>query len=114
MMDDPTAIRQLPWVIEWMKSDPIPVIKKVRQPILILQGALDQQVSADQSRLVEQAARAAGNKDVTAHVFEGLNHLFLPAGTGAISEYSSLRTVNIPDEVLTVLSEWLHKQLHAK
>jgi hypothetical protein len=108
------AEARLPWVIEWMKSDPIPVIKKVRQPILILQGALDQQVSADQARLLEQAARAAGNEDVTTHVFEGLNHLFLKARTGAVGEYSSLQTTKIPDEVPMTISEWLQSRLHVR
>jgi pimeloyl-ACP methyl ester carboxylesterase len=108
------AEAQLPWVIEWMKSDPIPTIRKVRQPILILQGALDQQVSADQSGLLEQAARAAGNKDVTVHVFEGLNHLFLRARTGAVGEYTSLQTPNIPGEVLLTISEWLQSRLHVR
>jgi pimeloyl-ACP methyl ester carboxylesterase len=108
------AEARLPWVIEWMKSDPVPTIKKVRQPILILQGALDQQVSADQAGLLERAARAAGNKDVTAHVFEGLNHLFLPARTGAVGEYTSLQTTNIPGEVLLTISEWLQSRLHAR
>jgi pimeloyl-ACP methyl ester carboxylesterase len=108
------AEARLPWVIEWMKSDPIPTIRKVRQPILILQGALDQQVSADQARLLEQAARAAGNKDVTAHIFQGLNHLFLQAHTGAVGEYSSLRATAIPGEVLLTLSEWLQSRLYAR
>jgi pimeloyl-ACP methyl ester carboxylesterase len=108
------AEARLPWVIEWMKSDPIPIIKKVRQPILILQGALDQQVSADQARLLEQAARVAGNKDVTLHIFEGLNHLFLPSHTGAVSEYSSLRTTNVPDEVLMTISGWLQSKLYVR
>jgi pimeloyl-ACP methyl ester carboxylesterase len=108
------AEARLPWMIEWMKSDPIPVIKKVRQPILILQGALDQQVSADQARLLEQAAHAAGNKDVSIHIFEGLNHLFLPARTGAVGEYTSLQTINIPGEVLLTISGWLQSRLHAR
>jgi pimeloyl-ACP methyl ester carboxylesterase len=108
------AEARLPWVIEWMKSDPIPVIKKVRQPILILQGALDQQVSADQARLLEQAAHTAGNRDVSIHIFENLNHLFLQAHTGAVSEYSSLQTTRIPDEVLMTISEWLQSRLHVK
>jgi uncharacterized protein len=108
------AEARLPWVMEWMKFDPIPVIKKVRQPILILQGALDQQISADQAGLLEQAARAAGHKDVTVHIFENLNHLFLQARTGAVSEYSSLQAAKIPDEVLMTISGWLQSRLHVR
>lgn len=103
-----------PWVKEYFTYDPIPTIRRVRQPILILQGALDRQITADQAGLLEQAARAAGNRDVTLRVFPGLNHLFLPAKTGASSEYSSLETTSIPEEVLTVLSDWLQGKLHAR
>ena len=105
---------RLPWVKEYFTYDPIPTIRRVRQPILILQGALDRQITADQAGLLEQAARAAGNRDVTVRVFPGLNHLFLPAKTGAFSEYSSLQTTSIPEEVLTVLSDWLHDRLQAR
>jgi fermentation-respiration switch protein FrsA (DUF1100 family) len=108
------AEARLPWVIEWMKYDPIPTIRKVRQPLLILQGTLDQQVSADQAQLLEEAARASGNKDVTIHLFQGLNHLFLQAQTGAVSEYSSLQTTSISGEVLLTISEWLQSRLHAR
>ena len=99
------------WMKEFMAHDPLPMIRKVRQPILILQGALDRQVTADQAAMLEQAAREAGNKDVTARVFPNLNHLFLPAKTGAVSEYSSLATNTISDEVINLLADWLQQKL---
>jgi fermentation-respiration switch protein FrsA (DUF1100 family) len=99
---------------EFLKYDPATTIGKVRQPILILQGALDRQVTADQAAMLEQAARKAGNNDVTTRVYPTLNHLFLPATTGAFSEYSALSTYNIPDEVLKELGGWLEQKLKVK
>ena len=40
---------KVPWVVAFLKYDPLPTIQKVHQPILILQGALDQQVTPEQA-----------------------------------------------------------------
>ncbi|MEK6286857.1 MAG: alpha/beta fold hydrolase [Acidobacteriota bacterium] len=109
----PEAMRAT-WMRYFLAYDPLPAIRKVRQPILILQGELDRQVTADQAEMLEKAAREAGNRDVTARVFVGLNHLFLPAKTGAPSEYSSLSTNAIPDDVMKLLSDWLAQKLKVK
>jgi dienelactone hydrolase len=103
-----------PWIKEFLSYDPTPTIRKVRQPILILQGALDRQVTAEQAGMLEQAARAAGNKDVTVRLWPNLNHLFLPARTGTFSEYSQLETQIIGDDVLKTLSDWLATKLRVK
>lgn len=111
----PAALQSLnaDWTRAFLAYDPLPTIRKVRQPILILHGALDRQVTAEQAATLERAARAAGNKDVTVRVFPNLNHLFLPAKTGVESEYSTLSTHLIPEEVLGVLSNWLQLKLKA-
>jgi dipeptidyl aminopeptidase/acylaminoacyl peptidase len=101
----------MPWIKEFWTHDPLTAIRKVRQPVLILQGALDRQITAEQATMLEKAARGAGNKDVTTHVFPNLNHLFLPAKTGAFSEYSTLETNIIGDDVLKTLGDWLEVKL---
>lgn len=103
-----------PWMRYFLAYDPLPAIRKVHQPILILQGALDQQVTADQAEMLTKAAREAGNRDVTSRVFPGLNHLFLPAKTGAPIEYSSLSTNTIPDDVIKQITDWLAEKLKVK
>ncbi|HKF55999.1 MAG TPA: alpha/beta fold hydrolase [Blastocatellia bacterium] len=105
------AQARLPWVKEFWSYDPLPTIRKVHQPILILQGELDQQVTADQAPMLEKAAREAGNKDVTMRVFPGLNHLFLPSKTGALSEYASLSVTNLGDDFLKALTDWMGAHL---
>ena len=109
----PEALRSA-WVRYFLSYDPLPAIRKVRQPILILQGELDRQVTTDQAGMLARAAKEAGNRGVTARVFPGLNHLFLPAKTGAFSEYSSLSTNTIPDDVMKQLGEWLEQKLRVK
>lgn len=109
----PAPLRGLssPWGRAFLTYDPLTTIRKIRRPILILQGALDQQVTAEQASMLEEAARKSGNKDVTVRVFPNLNHLFLPAKAGAESEYQSLETYSLSEEVLRAIADWLHVKL---
>ena len=109
----PAQVR-LPWVKEFWTYDPLATIRKVKQPILIMQGGIDRQISAVQADLIEKAAREGGNQNVTKQVFPNLNHLFLPAKTGAIEEYAKLETSSVGDDVLKTLGDWLVKELHVK
>ncbi|MGH9900088.1 MAG: alpha/beta hydrolase family protein, partial [Pyrinomonadaceae bacterium] len=106
----PTEMRS-PWIKEFVNYDPLPTIRQVKQPILILQGSLDHQVTPDQAPMLAEAARAAGNKDIELHLFPDLNHLFLKAKTGTFSEYQHLETSVIGDDVLNLILEWLKKRL---
>ena len=109
----PPIIRKLnaPWTRWFLQYDPLTSIRKVSQPILILQGGLDQQVTAEQATMLLEAAKAAGNNDVTMKVFPSLNHLFLPARTGAETEYASLTTSKLGDDVLTIIADWVKLKL---
>jgi uncharacterized protein len=112
----PPALRGLnsAWGRAFLTYDPLTTIATVRQPVLILQGALDQQVTAEQARLLGEAARKGGNKDVTVRVFPDLNHLFLTAKTGAPSEYAALETYALGDELLKALGDWLEQKLKVR
>lgn len=103
----------LPWFKEFLSFDPLPLMRRMRPPVLILQGELDRQVTVEQAGLLEQAAREGGNKHVTAHVFPRLNHLFLTATTGSVSEYSKLPSTAIGPDVLDTLGSWLTAGLRA-
>ena len=105
---------KLPWIKEFWTYDPIPTMRRARQPALILQGELDQQITADQAALLEKAARAGGNKDVTTRIFPKLNHLFLPCETGGFDEYTKLTAQKLPADVLQTLGAWLQKRLRVR
>jgi dienelactone hydrolase len=105
------ALFHYPWTRAFLTYDPLSTIRKVRQPIFIVQGALDQQVTADQADMLAKAAREAGNQDVMVRVFPTLNHLFLPAITGDESEYNTLETSRIGDDVIKAIGDWLQFKL---
>ena len=101
-----------PWMRFFRAYEPLPTARRVRQPVLILQGAVDRQVSAGQADTLGAAIRAGGNRDVTVRVFPHLNHLFLVSPTdGSPSEYASLADPNVGADVLDTLATWLKARL---
>jgi hypothetical protein len=104
-----------PWLRWFLHYDPIRAARLVRQPTLILQGALDRQVSWGQADSLAAAVRQSGNRDVTVRVFPSLNHLFLVSETdGSPSEYASLRDVVVPAVVIDGIVDWLRAHLGPK
>ena len=83
----------------------------MRAPVLILQGATDLQVTADQARELESAFREGGNTDVTTHVFPNTNHLFLEDPRGVYAGYASLASRTVKPEILGTLADWLVDKL---
>ena len=83
-------------------------MKDVKQPILILQGALDAQVPPHHAeRLAELGASAQEAPPVEVKTLPALNHLFVPAKTGDVAEYASLEARAISPEVARSVDEWL-------
>ena len=102
----------VPWMRWFRAYDPLPTARRVRQPVLILQGALDRQVTAGQADSLGAAIRAGGNRDVTVRVFPRLNHLFVPSPTdGSASEYATLTDAAVNAEVLDTMAAWLAQRL---
>ena len=101
------------WYRSSMDVDPVVDIKRVKSPILILQGGSDVQVlAADLPRLT--AAAKSANRDVTWHVFPGDNHLFMSVTPGEplnpISALHQYLTVPawIDQNVLQTMIAWLN------
>jgi dipeptidyl aminopeptidase/acylaminoacyl peptidase len=102
-----------PWYGHYMGYDPLPTARRVRAPVLVLQGATDRQVSADQAPELAAAIRAGGNRDVSLRVLPEVNHLFLrdPDGTANVQRYAGLPSKDVPPEVLGALADWLAAKL---
>jgi alpha-beta hydrolase superfamily lysophospholipase len=100
------------WTRWFADYDPLPTARRVRVPVLILQGALDRQVSAGQADTLGAAFRAGGNRDVTVKVYSGLNHLFLRTdGDGSPTEYPSLKDPVLPLALQNDIATWLKARL---
>jgi uncharacterized protein len=99
------------WLRYIYDYDPLATARRVRTPVLILHGATDLQVTADQAPELAAAFREGGNRDVTVRVFPNTNHLFLDDPSGVYSGYATLPSKTVRAEVLGVLADWLVPRL---
>lgn len=103
-----------PWFMELLSYDASQELRHIRTPVLALFGSKDMQVAAEpNSESMKKTFAAAGNRDVTLKTFDGLNHLFQQAGTGAPAEYSSIEETMAP-VVLETTSQWILQKTAVK
>ena len=106
---DSTMVQQ-PWLRYFGAYDPLPVVRKVRVPVLIVHGQTDRQVTYDQAEILANTLRAAGNSNVAVHVLPNVNHLFLSDPVGNAVGYSSLRDRNVVPQLLQIVGDWIITQ----
>jgi pimeloyl-ACP methyl ester carboxylesterase len=100
---------EAPWFASFLRFSPAPLMTRVRQPLLILQGSLDRQVPPHHGeKLAEMAkARKRGGDAVTYFVLDGVNHLLVPATTGDVDEYGSLAGRGLDPRVARNTIDWM-------
>jgi pimeloyl-ACP methyl ester carboxylesterase len=107
------AAKQLadPWLQFFLSYDPKRVLRKVRCPVLALNGSKDLQVAPKENlAAIEKALKDGDNRDVTIKEFPSLNHLFQTATTGAPSEYGKIEETFNP-AALDYLTDWIVRRV---
>jgi uncharacterized protein len=99
------------WMKYFLEYDPLATARRVKTPVLILNGGTDQQVTPDQVPVLAAAFREGGNEDVTEHVFPELNHLFVYDPSGYPGGYAKLESPRVQAEVVGMTVEWLVARL---
>ncbi len=94
------------WMRYFMTADPLVTARRVTQPVLVLQGDTDMQVTPEQADTLASALRGAGNRAVTLRRFPATNHLFLADASGSPTGYAALTDTKVRAEVLGALVEW--------
>ena len=95
------------WTRYYLTTNPADYWKKVKCPVLALNGDKDLQVAADENlNAIDKAVRSGGNPDVKTIKFPELNHLFQHCKTGLVSEYGEIEETFSP-EVLRIMTAWI-------
>ena len=98
-----------PWMRYFLRFDPRPTLKKVRCPVLAINGELDLQVTPKENLPALAAAlKEGGNTSVTIKEFPGLNHLFQHCKTGMPTEYGEIEETFSP-EAMELIATWVLK-----
>lgn len=96
-----------PWMRFFLCYDPALSLRKVKCPVLAVNGDKDMQVDADQNlRGIQKALKKARNKNVTVHKLKDLNHLFQTCETGSPSEYAKIEETMSPG-MMKIVSDWI-------
>jgi uncharacterized protein len=96
-----------PWFRYFLTLDPRPALRKVKCPVLALNGENDLQVPVNENlREIEAALKAGGNKDASIVRLPKLNHLFQTSETGSPSEYIKIEETIAPVALKTI-GDWI-------
>ena len=96
-----------PWMKCFLDLEPAEYLKKVKQPILVLNGTKDLQVLYKQNLpAIEKALKKGGNKSYEIHKLKGLNHLFQECKTGSPNEYYEIEQTISP-KVLKLMKDFV-------
>jgi len=101
------TVRQVtsPWFRQALSYDPIPILRKLKTPVLVLNGSLDLQVPSKENLDLMRAA-LKDNKGATVIELPNLNHMFQTAKTGSPAEYSQIEETISP-AALEVITDWV-------
>ncbi len=103
-----------PWMKYFWDHDPAEELKKVKCPVLALNGELDLQVNAAINLgAIEAALKAGGNTKYVVKTLPKLNHLMQTAKTGAPAEYGQIEETASP-VALSEVTNWLKQTLTTK
>jgi len=100
----------MPWTRFFLAYDPRPALAATTCPVLALNGTLDLQVWHEQNLPEIQRVITEAGGDVTIKTYQGLNHLFQPAGNGTIAEYAQIETT-FDEQVLRDIAIWIRKKV---
>lgn len=99
-----------PWFRSFLAYDPRPTLRRVKAPVLAINGELDLQVPPRQNLPAIAAALEAGaNGDYAVVKLPRLNHLFQTARTGSPDEYETITETFAP-AALQVIADWIRSR----
>ena len=95
-----------PWMRNFIRFDPTEAWRRVRVPILAINGTLDLQVWHDLNLPAIEKAVVEGRGQVDVVRLDGLNHLLQPAETGLPNEYGAI-DITMDEKAIEVIGDWI-------
>lgn len=93
-----------PYMLHFMRVDVSKQLKKIKCPVLALNGKKDMQVDCESNIKALETGLVCRKHDI--HAMDDLNHLFQHCKTGSIVEYQQIEETISPD-VLKMITTWL-------
>jgi len=97
------------WMRYFVMFDPASLFGSIKCPVLALNGEKDCQVLPESNiTAIKNSLELSGNRQVTAMILPGLNHLFQNCKTGLPAEYSQIEETFDPS-TLELMSDWIRQ-----
>ncbi|MGP0095019.1 MAG: alpha/beta hydrolase [Xanthobacteraceae bacterium] len=80
-----------PYMMSWLPLDPAAILAGLKQPVLIIQGETDIQVSVEDARLLARA-----RPDAELAILPGVNHVLKPAPADRAANIATYSDPNLP------------------
>lgn len=95
-----------PYILSWMMHDPIREIKKLKMPVLIVQGTTDVQISVADAEKLKKA-----KSDATLLIIPGMNHVLKEAPADRDKNIATYNDPNLPlkPELVTGVVGFINK-----
>ena len=102
-----------PWFRSMLAFEPESVVERVRQPLLVMQGELDQQTLPYHAERLQDIARRRNRTGSTVAIstLPGVDHHLITSTNGINNEYISLSSKSISSTVATELVRWINRTL---
>ena len=112
--DDLRRQADTPLFRSFLAFDPTDEVRRVRQPLLLIQGALDRLVPPYHAQRLESVARLRERRESTVELatLDGVNHVLL--ATGAEEPNASPGSPEISPRVAEILIDWIERTLPAE
>ncbi len=103
------------WFRTFLEFDPADVVRRTRQPALILHGEADREIPVQHADRLLALAEARRRRESTVEIarLPGIDHRLLAAGTPTVDDYSQLLERRVAAEVVDVLADWMGRVVPA-
>ena len=105
-----------PWFRSFLEFDPAQVVRRTRQPVLIVHGKLDRQIPVAHAGRLAEMLEARRRREATLEVarLAGIDHRLLDSSAGAIDQYSQLLDRQVSSAVIATLTDWMDRTVPAR
>lgn len=80
-----------PYILSWVAIDPCETIKKIKVPILIIQGTTDVQVTTQQAAILKKC-----NPKATLLIIDGMNHILKQSPMEIVANTATYSNADLP------------------
>ena len=104
------------WFRSFLEFDPEDVIRRTRQPMLIIHGELDQQIPIHHSDRLSSFANDRRRRESTSETirFPNIDHVLVSFSETGLGDYTQLFERQVSKELINSIDQWINNAANRK